>query len=174
MTARTTGDPAALAGDLRAIVEHAGANVVLEQVMTMETRLMMSLSRPRLYGVLLGDFATFALLIAVVGLFGGLSYGVAQRTREIGVRPALGATPCHIVSLLMKQGTAMTAAGVAIGFGLAAATVRYLAAFLFGVEPFEARTCAVVGLMLFVVEMAACTIPARRAARIDVVRALRR
>jgi putative ABC transport system permease protein len=102
---RTTGDPAAIAADLRAIAGRAGADAVVEQVMTMETRLMRSLARPRLYAILLGGFATFALLIAVIGLFGGLSYGVAQRTRELGVRAALGATSRNIMALVMKPAT---------------------------------------------------------------------
>jgi putative ABC transport system permease protein len=122
----------------------------------METRLMRSLARPRLYAVLLGGFATFALLIAVIGLFGGLSYGVAQRTREFGIRTALGAMPRDLMALVMKQGTVMIGSGLALGFGGAAATVRYLGGFLFAVSPL------------------ACAIPARHAARLDPIDALRR
>ena len=170
---RTTGDPATLAATLRAIVKGASPMAVLEDVMTMETRLMRSLARPRLYAVLLGGFATLAVLIAVVGLFGGLSYAVTQRTREIGVRPALGATPRDIMGLVMKQGTLMAVVGLTLGLGLAAASVRYLAAFLFGIAPFDARTFASVGAMLLVVAMIASAIPARRADRIDSIRALR-
>jgi putative ABC transport system permease protein len=81
---------------------------VVEEVMTMDTRLMTSLARPRLYAVLLGGFAGFALLIAMIGLFGGLSYVVAQRTREFGVRTALRATPRDIMTLVMRQGTILT------------------------------------------------------------------
>lgn len=103
--------------------------------------------------------AQFALVIAVIGLFGGLSYGVTLRTREIGVRRALGATPRHIVSMVMKQGTVMTVSGLAIGLGLAAATVRYLAAFLFTVEPFDPTTFTVVALGLMLAAMVACAIP---------------
>jgi putative ABC transport system permease protein len=171
---RTTGDPAALAADLRAIVKGANPNGILEEVMTMETRLMRSLARPRLYAVLLGGFAAFTLLIAVIGLFGGLSYSVTQRTHEIGVRTALGATPRDIMSLVMKQGTLMTLAGLTIGFGLAAATVRFVAGFLFGVTPLDAATFAVVGAALLAVALLSCAIPARRAARIDAIRALKR
>jgi putative ABC transport system permease protein len=175
LTARTVGDPAALAADLRAIIRNASpkGNGVLEQLMTMEMRLMRSLSKPRLYAVLLGAFAVFAALIAGIGLFGGLSYGVTQRTREIGVRTALGATPRDIVSLIVKQGAIMTAAGLAIGLGSAAATVQYLAGFLFGVEPLDPVSFLTVGLGLLLVAMLACAIPARRAARIDAITALR-
>ena len=167
LTVRTNGDPTALAADLRTIVRGVSSNGVVDQVMTMETRLMWSLARPRLYATLIAGFSAFALLIAVIGLFGGLSYGVTQRTREIGVRAALGATPRDIMSLVMKQGAAMTVAGLAIGFGLAAATVRSLSGFLFGVEPFDPMTFFTVGAALLVVAIVACAIPARRAARID-------
>ena len=170
---RTTGDPAALADDLRTIVKNASQTAILEQVLTMETRLMMSLAKPRLYATLLGGFATFALLIALIGLFGGLSYGVTLRTREIGVRTALGATPRHIVSMVMKQGTVMTVSGLAIGLGVAAATVRYLGALLFGVEPLDPATFSAVGTALLLAAIVACAIPARRAARIDAITALK-
>jgi putative ABC transport system permease protein len=173
LTVRTTGDPAVLAGDLRGIVKNASREGILDQVLTMETRLMMSLARPRLYAILLGGFAMFALLIAGIGLFGGLSYAVTQRTREIGVRTALGATPRDIVALVVKQGVVMTGAGLAIGLGAAAATVRYLAAYLFGIEPLDPATFAAVGAALLLCAMVACAIPARRAARIDAIAALR-
>jgi len=174
VVARTIGDPAALASDLRAIVTSASSRGVVEEVMTMDTRLMTSLARPRLYAVLLGGFAVFALLIAMIGLFGGLSYVVAQRTREFGVRTALGATPRDIMALVMRQGTILTASGLVAGFGIAAGTVRYLAQFLFGVAPLDPATFVVTGAVLTVTALAACAIPARRAARIDAIEALRR
>lgn len=174
VTARTTGDPAALSATLRSIVRGASTAGIVDQVATMETRLMRSLARQRLYALLLDGFAAFALLIAAVGLFGGLSYGVAQRTREIGVRTALGATPRQIMSMVLKQGGAMTIAGLLIGLGAAAATVRHLATYLFGIEPLDVQTFAVVGGSLFIVALVACAIPARRAARIDALEALRR
>jgi putative ABC transport system permease protein len=174
VAARTTGDPAALASDLRAIVTSASSRGVVEEVMTMDTRLMTSLARPRLYAVLLGGFAVFGLLIAMIGLFGGLSYVVAQRTREFGVRTALGASPRDIVILVIRQGTILTISGLVAGFGIAAATVRYLAQFLFGVAPLDPATFAVVGAVLTATALVACAIPARRAARIDAIEALRR
>jgi putative ABC transport system permease protein len=173
LTVRTTGDPAALGGDLRTIVKNASREGILDQVLTMETQLMMSLARPRLYAILLGGFALFALLIAGIGLFGGLSYAVTQRTREIGVRTALGARPVDIVALVVRQGAVMTVVGLAFGLGAAAATVRYLAAYLFGVEPLDPATFAAVGAALLLAALVACAIPARRAARIDAIEALR-
>jgi putative ABC transport system permease protein len=170
---RTTGDPATLVADLRAIVRGASVNAALEQVMTMETRLMASLARPRLYAVLLGGFAVFALFIAVVGIFGGLSYAVSQRTREIGVRTALGATPGDIVALVVRQGVAMTLVGLAIGFLVAGWAGRYLSGFLFGVTPADPVTFVVVGVAFTAIAAVAYGIPARRAAKVDPIDALR-
>jgi ABC-type antimicrobial peptide transport system permease subunit len=113
------------------------------------------------------------LLIALIGLFGGLSYTVAQRTREFGVRAALGATPQNIMALVLKQGTVIIAVGLATGFGAAAATVRYLAQYLFGVTPLDPATFAIAGVTLGTVAIIACAIPARRAARVDAITALR-
>ena len=174
LTVRTAGDPAGLVADLRAMVRAASRNASLDQVMTMEGRLRTSLARPRLYAVLIGGFSSFAVLIAAIGLFGGLSYGVSQRTREIGVRTALGATPLNIVSLIVTQGAVMTVAGLVIGLGAAAATVRYLTGFLFGVTPLDPATFTVVGMALLLVALVACAIPARRAANVDPIEALRR
>lgn len=171
---RTTGDPAALAADLRAVVKNASSRAVVEDVMTMETRLMTSLARPRLYAVLLGGFAAFALVIAAIGLFGGLSYAVAQRTREFGVRTALGATPGDVMRLVLKQGAIMTLAGLALGLGAAAVVVRYLTQFLFGVTPLDAATFVLAGASLLAVALVACVLPARRAARVDAIEAIRR
>jgi predicted permease len=173
LTVRTVGDPSALVTDLRAVIRGISRNASLDQVMTMEGRLHRSLARPRLYAMLIDGFSAFALVIAVIGLFGGLSYAVTQRTREIGVRTALGATPLDILSLVMKQGTLLTVAGVVIGLGLAAATGRYFAAALFGVEPLDPATFAIVGTALILTALVACAIPARRAAKIDAIAALR-
>jgi putative ABC transport system permease protein len=174
LTVRTTGDPAALAPVVRKIVRDASATGVLEQVMTMDARLMLSLARQRLYSILLVGVATFALLIAVIGLYGGLSYAVTQRTREIGVRTALGATPRDIVGLILRQGAVMTLVGVANGLGVAASTGRYLASFLFGVTPEDPAAFVAVGVALTAIAAVACGIPARRAAKVDPIDALRR
>jgi ABC-type antimicrobial peptide transport system permease subunit len=156
------------------IVSSASAQAAVDQVMTMEARLERTLTRPRLAAALLVGFAAFALLVAGIGLFGGLAYGVTQRTREIGVRTALGATPWRILVMVMKQGTAMTAIGVIVGFGVAAASVRYLGAFLFGVTPFDLLTYVATAGATFAVAVVACAIPAWRAARIDALAALRK
>jgi predicted permease len=173
LTVRTSTDPSLLASEMRRLVREMDKSAIVEQVMTMEARLMTSLSKPRLYAVLLGGFGTFALLIAGIGLFGGLSYGVSQRTREIGVRTALGATPRDIVRLIVSQGVVMTFTGLAIGLLVAAGTVRYLRTFLFGINAYDVTSFVIVGAALTVVALVACAIPARRAARIDPLKGLR-
>jgi putative ABC transport system permease protein len=173
LTVRTLGNPAALVTTLRAIVTAVSRNASLDQVMTMDGRVRTSLARPRLYAVLIGGFSAFALLIAVIGLFGGLSYGVTQRRREIGIRTALGATPRDIVGLVVRQGAVMTVSGLAIGFMVAGWTGQYLSGFLFGVTPADPATFAIVGLALVLVAGVACAIPARRAAHLDAIEALR-
>src|SRR5206468_25942 len=126
-----------------------------------------SLARPRTYAVLLGGFAGFSLVIAAVGLFGALSYSVAQRSREIGVRAALGARPADIVRLVLRQALAIAAGGLAIGLWLAFVLTRYLSAFLYGVTTHDAATFVLVPLGLTLVAAIAAAVPARRAAGID-------
>jgi len=141
--------------------------------MTMEDRLMSSLSRPRAYALVLAGVATFALAIAVVGLFGVVSYSVAQRSREIGVRTALGAQTADVVDLVLRSGMTLTAAGLTAGLAAAALLVESLSKILYGVGPFDPATFTVVPLVLAVAAALACVGPARRAARIDPIRALR-
>jgi len=170
---RTAGDPAALAPALRAVVREQAPALVVESVMTMEDRLMSSLSRPRAYALVLGALAAFALAIAGIGLFGVLSYSVAQRSREIGVRTALGARTIDVVLLVLKSGTWITAAGLAAGLAGAALLVKSLSTILFGVKPFDPVTFVAVPVVLAIAAALACVAPARRAARVDPLTALR-
>jgi putative ABC transport system permease protein len=171
--ARAAGDPSALAPAVRAIVREQAPALVLDSILTMEDRLMSSLSRPRAYAFVLGGFATFALAIAAVGLFGVLSYSVAQRSREIGVRTALGAQTADIVALVLRSAMTITAAGLACGLAAAALLVQSLSKILYGVGPFDPATFIVVPLVLALAAALACVGPARRAASIDPIRALR-
>jgi hypothetical protein len=171
--ARAAGDPSALAAAVRAIVREQAPALVLDSVMTMEDRLMSSLSRPRAYALVLAGAATFALAIAVVGLFGVVSYSVAQRSREIGVRTALGAQTVDVVALVLRSGMTITAAGLAAGLAAAALLVESLSKILYGVGPFDPTTFTVVPLALALAAALACVGPARRAASIDPIRALR-
>ena len=170
---RTRGNPAAAGGVLRQIVAAEEPSAALESVMTMEERVMNSLARPRLYAVLLGGFAGFALAIAAVGLFGVLSYSVAQRSRELGVRAALGARPGQLVTLVLREGLGICAAGILVGMGAALVATGWMSTFLYGVAPRDALTFVVVPVALLAVAAVACAMPARRAARVDPLRVLR-
>jgi putative ABC transport system permease protein len=171
--ARTDGAPSPLVPSIRTVVREQAPALVLDSVMTMEERVMQSLSRPRAYALVVGVMAAFALAIACVGLFGVLSYSVAQRTREIGVRTALGARTADIVSLVVRSGLTIVAAGVIGGLAAGALLVQSLSKILYGVRPFDPLTFAVVPVFLVLAAAAACAAPARRAARIDPLRALR-
>jgi putative ABC transport system permease protein len=170
---RTPGDPAALAGALRSAVREADGALVSESVMTMEDRMLVGLARPRLYTILLGGFAVFALAIAAVGLFGVLSYAVAQRSREIAVRSALGARPSQILQMVVRQGLTIAVGGIVVGVLAAIVLARSMATFLYGVTPHDTLTFVSVPLLLLAVTAIACFIPARRAARLDPLRVLR-
>lgn len=170
---RTSRDPERLIGTLRQLVTHADPSATLESVMTMEQRVMESLSRPRLYAVVLGGFAGFAVLIAGVGLFGVLSYSVTQRSRELGVRAALGARPQDIVRLVVREGLLITLGGAVVGLGAAVVLARWLGSFLFGVETHDLMTFTAVPVILLAVAAVASFVPARRAARADPLEVLR-
>ena len=170
---RTLADPTPYAAILRDLLRQEAPTLALDSVMTMEDRVMTSLARPRTYAVLLGGFAVFAVAIAGVGLFGVLSYSVAQRTREIGVRTALGAQARDIVRMIFRQGLGITGLGVVTGLLMSVAAARSLSTFLFGVTAFDPASFVVVPLILAVVAVAACLVPARRAARVDPLQALR-
>ena len=170
---RTAGDPSSLAPALRLAVREQAPALVLDSVMTMDDRLMSSLSRPRAYAFVLSGVAAFALAIAAVGLFGVLSYTVAQRSREIGVRTALGARTADILALVLRSGMAVTAGGIAAGLVTAAILVKSLSGILYGISPLDPATFTAVPVVVAVAATLACVVPARRAARIDPMRALR-
>ncbi len=170
---RTADDPAAHVQALRTAVREQAADVPVDAIMTMEERLATSLAKPRLYAMLLTGFAIAALTIAGVGLFGVLSYSVAQRAREIGVRTALGAQVHDIVALVLRQALGISVAGIAVGLWSAYVLTRYLASFLYGVTRGDVVSYAVVAVAVSAVVMVACIVPARRAARVDPIEVLR-
>ncbi len=129
LVVRTAADPTAYVSTLRSLVHEQAPALALDSVMTMEDRVMTSLAKPRLYAMVLAWFGAFALLIAGVGLFGVLSFSVAQRTREIGVRSALGAQPLDIVRLVLRQALSLVSVGVLSGLAVAQAGVRLLSTF---------------------------------------------
>ena len=170
---RTNGDPLPYAASLRKAVQEQEPSFAVDSMMTMEERVMRALAKPRLYAVVLAGFASFAVTIAAVGLFGVLSHNVAQRAREIGVRTALGARPSDVVRLVLRHVVLVAAAGIACGLWTAYALSRLLGTVLYGVNPHDLASFAAVGIALAVVAAVASVVPARRAARLDPWQVLR-
>ena len=141
--------------------------------MTMDARLSAAIAQPRFYAGFVGFFAALALVLAAFGIYGLLSYTVAQRRREIGVRMALGAQRGDIVGLVVRQGAALIATGAVAGLLAAAASSRVLESFLYGVTTDDRLTFVLAPLVLVAVAVFACWLPARRATRIDPMDALR-
>lgn len=173
LVVKTTDDPSPHTAVLRSIVREEAPALALDSVMTMEERVMTTLAKPRLYAVVLVGFGVFAIVIAGVGLFGVLAYSVAQRRREIGVRTALGARPADIVLMVVRQAGLIALAATTVGLWLAFAAAKSLARFLFGVSAHDPVSFAVVGVVVLAASAIACIVPARRAARVDPLTALR-
>jgi predicted permease len=172
---RTAGDPAAFVGSAQAALHEMDQQLPMIQPRTMEqfTSQTPAVFLRRYPSYLIGSFAALALILAMVGLYGLISFTVLQRTREIGIRMALGAQPRDILSLVLGQGLGPAVAGVGIGIVAALALTRLMASLLFGVKPTDASTFAGVAVLLLCVAAAASYIPARRAMRTDPLTALR-
>jgi ABC-type antimicrobial peptide transport system permease subunit len=170
---RTTDDPAALAETARDIVREADPTLPVDSILTMEDRVVASLAGPRSYAVFLIGFALCALAIAGVGLFGVLSYMTSQRTREIGLRSALGATRRDVLALVGEQALTITCVGLAVGLASAFVLSQSLSTLLYGISTRDSISFLVVPLVLIVVSIVACAAPAWRATRIDPLVALR-
>jgi predicted permease len=170
---RTAGDPQALAPSVRDVIRGVDPDLPIAQVQTMAARVDRSLARRRFSMTLLTIFAGAALALAVIGIYGVMAFLVSQGTREMGIRIALGATPRGILTLVLGQGALLAAAGLAAGLGGALALTRLMRSQLFGVEPHDPITFAVIAAGLALVALMACAVPARRAARTDAIAALR-
>jgi putative ABC transport system permease protein len=170
---RTDGDPAALAPAARAAVASLDPDLALSQVRTMEQRIADSTARPRINTVVLGSFAIAALLLAAIGIYGVISYGVIQRTRELGIRMALGAGSRSVLTLVLREAMTPVAAGIAVGLVAAWAATRVLRSLLFQTGTTDVATFLGVTLFLTGAALTACYLPARRAARSDPAVALR-
>ncbi|HEX7118560.1 MAG TPA: ABC transporter permease [Longimicrobiales bacterium] len=170
---RTTRPPLSLAGEVRRTVRALDATLPLAGLKTMEANLAGSVSRPRFLMLLLTIFAAIALSLAAVGTYGLLSYSVAERGREIGIRMALGAEARSVVALVLREGVALAGTGLALGLVGSLALARLLASLLFGVSSADPATYLVAPTVLLTAALAACVIPARRAATVDPMVALR-
>jgi putative ABC transport system permease protein len=170
---RTKGDPAALVPALRSAVLAIDPNQPIANVTTLETIVADSLAQPRLSMTLMGLFGILALTLAAVGIYGLLSYSVAQRTPEFGIRLALGAQAADVLRLILRQGVVLVLAGEALGLLGAFALTRLIGSLLFGVTPTDGSTFIVVAGLLAAVALLACYLPARRATKVDPLIALR-
>ena len=170
---RTSGDPAALTPAVRALFQRVDPQITVDNVATMEQRLSDSVAQPRFYAVLLAVFSGVAALLAAVGIYGVIAYSVVQRTREIGIRMALGARTGAVLWLVMGQGALIAGVGLAAGLAGASAVTRYLEAMLFGLTPLDLTTFAAVAVLFAAVATLACYVPAARAIRINPATALR-
>ncbi len=173
MVIRTTSDPSALAKAARGEVAALDPALPVTELQTMEARVSSSIAQPRFYLVLLGVFATVALVLAGVGLYGVISYTVAQRIGEIGLRRALGANDGSVVRLVVGRAMGLSLLGLAIGLGVTVLTAPALARLLPGTSPLEPMVLAGDSLVLLVASLAACSLPALRAVRVDPVIAMR-
>jgi putative ABC transport system permease protein len=170
---RTAGDPLASAATVRRALAQVDAEQPISDVRSMDARIGRSLAGRRFHMVVLAVFASLALTLAAIGIYGIVAYAVTERTHEIGVGRPLGGPPRRVLGLIMFQGMAMTLGGTAIGIAVALAATRVMASLLFGVSAVDPVTFTTIPLMLAAVAFLACYIPARRATRVDPLIALR-
>jgi putative ABC transport system permease protein len=173
LVARTGGDPLSVAGVIRDEVRRMDANVPVANIRSMNEVVATALATPRLTGFLLGLFAAIALTLAAVGIYGVLAYVVSQRTREIGIRLAIGAGRSQVLGMILRQGLALAAIGVAAGLLGAFALTRLMERLLYNVRPTDPTTFAAVAAVLLLIALAASLLPARRATRVSPITALR-
>jgi ABC-type antimicrobial peptide transport system permease subunit len=170
---RTTGAPLLLAEPARRVIRGLDAELAVADIDTMDRIVRETFARQRFSAFLLTGFSAVALLLAGIGIYGVLAYSVTQRTREFGVRVALGAAPGKIVALVLGKGARLVVAGIAAGLAAAMALTGVLKSMLFGVGPHDVMTLAGVPLVLAAVALLAAWLPARRASRMPPVDALR-
>jgi putative ABC transport system permease protein len=173
MLLRTANDPSSLIPQVRRVIHEVNPDIAINDIQPMDEVITGALWQRRLWGVLFALFAGLALVLAAVGLYGVMSYLVSQRTREIGVYVALGARPLDIHRVIVGQGLKLLGLGMTLGLLGALALSRLMRSLLFGVSAYDVPTLVGVSLLLAAVALAACVIPARRAARVDPIIALR-
>jgi ABC-type antimicrobial peptide transport system permease subunit len=170
---RTAGDPNALVPTVRDAMAAINSEVPLIDIRTQSEQIDRQLLEERFLAKLVSVVGLLAMLLACVGLYGLLSYEVSRRTREIGVRMALGAARIDVFSLVLGQGLVLALAGIAVGAAIAMALTRYLESLLYGVKPNDPATFAAIAALILVVGALASYLPTRRATRVDPMVALR-
>ena len=170
---RAVSEPMRLADTVRKIVASVDKDETVGNISTVEQAYASSVAPLLFFMRLFAVFSTLAITLAIVGIYGVMSYSVSRRTHEIAVRLALGASKSHVMALVLRQGLTLTLIGIAVGMAGALGLTRLIANMLFGVNPTDPVTFALVGVLLAVVSLAACYFPARRATRVDPIRALK-
>jgi putative ABC transport system permease protein len=170
---RTSGPPNAVAAQIRGAMRAVDPDLPLDRLRQLREIVSSSVARPRFYMSLIASFAAIALVLAAVGIYGVISYTVSQRSRELGIRIALGASGANVMAHVLRPGIALAASGVAIGLVASLALTRLIASLLFGVTPVDPLTIGAVSAVLLGVAVAACAVPARRASRVDPLVAMR-
>ena len=173
LVVRTAGDPAMLMEPVRRQIHLLDPTMAVYNEETMEEHVRTAYFLPHLAAMLFGTFGCIGLVLAIVGLYGVMSYAVSLRTREIGIRMALGAQPGAVERLILRQGMVLTLIAMVLGWPAAWMLAKVCSSFLYGIQPHDAFTFAVVPPVLFVIALAACWIPARRAASVDPMQSLR-
>jgi putative ABC transport system permease protein len=170
---RTTGDPSAIAADVRRIINDYDSGIGIPRIRSLDGWISDATAQPRFRALLLGSIAGITLVLAIVGLYGVIAYSTSQRTSEIGVRIAIGAQRSDVVRLVLAEGTRLALAGIVVGIAGAYWATRLLSSFLYGVTATDLPAFAGAAIALFVVALVATYLPARRAARVDPMIALR-
>jgi putative ABC transport system permease protein len=173
MAVRTTGDPEAITKSVAAAVLSLEPDLPMAQVRTMDQIVGERLASDRFTTVLYGTFAGIALLLAAIGIYGVMAFGVVQRTHEIGLRMALGSGRNQVVGLILREGIVLAVAGLALGLVGACMVGRTMKNMLYGVATIDFSAFTAVAVILFVAAFLACVIPAKRAAKVDPMVALR-
>jgi putative ABC transport system permease protein len=173
LVVRTRSDPRAFSGAVRREVAALDKDLPVSNIKFMDEIIGKSVAQPRVYALLLGIFATLALILATIGIYGVISYTVTQRTHEIGIRMALGAQPRDVLGLIIKQGMALALVGIFLGLLVSLALGRVLASQLYGVSSTDPVTFTAISLLLMFVALIACYIPALRATKVDPMIAVR-
>jgi putative ABC transport system permease protein len=170
---RTSDDPVAMVSTIRAIARQIESQAALDNVYALDALVSAALARPRFYAILMGLFASAAAALAAIGIYGVLAYAVARRTREIGIRMALGAPRRRVLWLVLGQGAGLTLTGILFGVAGAVLLTRYLRTMLFGLTPLDPPTFLGVSIVFAGIAALACYVPARRAMAVDPLTALR-
>jgi putative ABC transport system permease protein len=170
---RSESDPRPLVAALRQEIAHLDPDIAISGVQSLDEVVAGSVAQPQLIMRVVSVFAALALVLASIGIYGVMTYSVAERTREIGVRMALGAGPADILGLVLKEGLGLTLAGVGLGLAASLGFTRLLGSLLFGVSATDPLTFAAAAVVLAATALLACYVPAHRGMRLQPIRALR-